>query len=101
MTNLKHQLLLVNEALNENKQHLLEHSKDLTALVRHELTSMIQAQDYTISSTKEDLVLSHKKLAKERSDMQVLFGELKSSVIDVINGFEQQAEDIKYLKNWS
>jgi hypothetical protein len=48
--------------------------------VREELLAVIAIQEDQIQSTKEDLILSHKKLAKERSDFQVQFNDLKTSI---------------------
>lgn len=45
--------------------------------------------------------LSRKKLAKETSDFQVKFKELKASIQEIFSSYEQQVDEIRYLKGWS
>lgn len=52
-------------------------------------------------SIKEDLTLWNRKLARERTDMQVQFAELKHSVQEAQASIDHHVSEIRYLKKWS
>lgn len=65
---LKALIIELREQLIKEKGFLETHSLEVSSLVRQEIIEKMILQDDQIQSTKEDLILSHKKLARERSD---------------------------------
>ena len=57
-------------------------------MVKQEMTAMINNQDDQILQTKEELILSHKKLGKERSDFQIKFNELQLNMQEMFGSYE-------------
>lgn len=57
-------------------------------ILRDDLMRELITRDELIQSAQEDMQLSRKKLAKERSDFQVQFNELKASINEVFSSYE-------------
>lgn len=74
---LKKEIEGLKKLLEDTKFQVIDQSKNNDELLKEEFKQTIAEQDDLINATKEDLVLSHKKLAKERSDFQVQFNDLK------------------------
>ena len=83
---LKYLKLHVVELRDKFEQHRIHYerlSTDAFGALREELQRELVSRDELIAAAQEDMQLSRKKLAKETSDFQVKFKELKASIQEI------------------
>jgi hypothetical protein len=89
------------EMIEESKQSAEKEINEQSQLLKTEMINKIDAQEYLIESIKEEITLTHRRLAHERHDHEVSLTDIKNTVEDSLALLTKHFSEIKYLKGWS